>query len=66
MERIDGQWRCLQCGSVVIAPDEAKAHAVFATGSGKPRVRILSAGDDEIHRCSVTDWRATNRYRPTD
>jgi hypothetical protein len=49
----DGKYACALCAAPLdVAPGEKIMVAVHAA-SGQPNVRVLTAGEREIHRCNI-------------
>lgn len=47
----DGSYRCSLCGKVLHLPRDAHVHFSVHAASGKANVRVITVGDEEIHRC---------------
>jgi hypothetical protein len=49
-----GSYVCAHCGVAVnLAADETARVTIFAA-SGRPNVRVVSIGGNEVHRCEIS------------
>jgi hypothetical protein len=53
-----GPYRCALCGAVIILPFDATPKVKVAAASGRPTWRILSIGNEEVHRCEMRTTRS--------
>ena len=44
-------WECTACGRRVDVPRGARPLAVLLTVPGRPRERVVTVGDEIVHRC---------------
>jgi hypothetical protein len=54
MRNIDGRATCALCGAALGVPIGTKIRTVLQGAGGKPNVRVIYVGDEEIHRCATT------------
>jgi hypothetical protein len=47
----DGKYECAWCEAVLDAELDTKPTATIISERGKPTVRVLRVGREEIHRC---------------
>ena len=56
MRQIDTTtWECTACGTRVTVTRGARPIAVLLTLPGRPRERVVTVGDDIVHRCTYGD-----------
>jgi hypothetical protein len=51
MHVVNGEYRCLECGTVLDIPHDKPTRFTIHAASGNPDVRVLISGGKEIHRC---------------
>lgn len=53
MRQIDKTtWECTACGARVDLPRGAKPLAMLLTLPGRPRERVITVGEQTVHRCT--------------
>jgi hypothetical protein len=53
MLRRDDRYTCAHCGAVLNLRLDATPKVTIKGASGKPTVRVLSVGREEVHRCEM-------------
>jgi hypothetical protein len=48
-------WECTACGARVTVPRGGRPLAVLLTLPGRPRERVVTVGEEIVHRCIYGD-----------
>jgi hypothetical protein len=50
----DGRTECALCGAALDIPEGVTPTITIHAASGRPNIRVISIGREEIHRCQIT------------
>lgn len=52
---VNDRYECAMCAATLDIPSATVVRTMIIGGSGKPNVRVLTVGGEEIHRCVMGD-----------